>query len=174
MVITRNKLNTIVSQGLIRNKYQQVKVDTTSVCLHLDNQFTYYDPYAGEPFTPPKTMPTTTRTIDDFIILPPNGKVLACSQEEVSMPHSMMGFVQTKGSIARGFLFAHICDGQIDPGYKGKITLELLNSSDFYYKLVPGMPIASLFFFNTDESIDDYDGRYQNSMNPTAMVSHSD
>ncbi|MDO6514478.1 dCTP deaminase [Neptuniibacter sp. 2_MG-2023] len=175
MVITRNRLTQLVQENAIKNKSQKVKIDTTSICLHLDNQFTYYEPYDGEPFVPPKTMPTTTRSIslDDHIILPPGGKVLACSQEEVQMPHDLMGFVQTKGSIARGFLFAHICDGQIDPGYTGKITLELLNTSDFYYKLIPGMAIASLFFLQADEEINDYDGRYQNSMSPTAMVDHS-
>jgi dCTP deaminase len=117
------------------------------------------------------TMATTNNILKDgdHVVIPPGGKLLACTQEEVEMPFDKLGFIQTKGSIARGFLFAHICDGQIDPGYRGKITLELLNASDFYYKLVPGMAIASLFLFNTDEEVDHYDGRYQNSTAPTAM-----
>lgn len=173
MVITRNKLQNLVDTKRITNKYKKVIVDSSSICLHLDNQFTTYDPYDGVPFTPPKTMKTTSKTIpdDEFIILPPQGKILACTQEEVYMPTDMLGFIQTKGSIARGFLLAHMCDGQIDPGYKGKVTLELLNASDFYYKLEPGMAIASLFIFKTDEAIDDYNGRYQSSTSPTAMKS---
>lgn len=173
MIITKKNLQKLVSHKNVQNRIRDVVVDTTSICIHLDNQFTSYDPYDGEPFTPPKTMPTTTRTVPDgkHIVIPPGGKLLACSEEEVKMPLDKFGLVQTKGSIARGFLFAHICDGQIDPGYRGKITLELLNSSDFYYKLEPGMPIASLFFMQTDEEIDCYDGRYQNSTTPTAMKS---
>ncbi|MCF7970104.1 MAG: dCTP deaminase [Methylococcaceae bacterium] len=173
MVLTRKALLKMVEDKAVQNREKSVVIDTTSICLHLDNQFTYYEPYGGEPFTPPKTMKTTTRTISntDHIIIPPNGKLLACTQEEVAMPYNTLGFIQTKGSIARGFLFAHICDGQIDPGYKGKITLELLNSSDFYYKLVPGMAIASLFVFQTDEDIEHYNGRYQSSSQPTAMKS---
>jgi len=42
--------------------------------------------------------------------------------------------------------------------------------SEFYYKLVPGMPIASLFLFETDTDVSSYAGRYQNSMHPTAMA----
>lgn len=171
MVITKTKLHQIVSNGHIQNKLKEVVVDTTSICLHLDNQFTEYMPYNGEPFTPPMTMETTTKTIpiDGEYILPPQGKILACSQEEIEMPYNLLGFIQTKGSIARGFLFTQMRDGQIDPGYRGKITFELLNMSEFYYKLVPGMAIASLFLIQLDDEIKHYNGRYQNSGSPTAM-----
>lgn len=171
MVLTKKKLDEIVAAGCVQNREKDVVIDTVSICLHLDNQFTEYAPYGGRAFTPPKTMETITKTIPhgESYILPPNGKVLACSQEQVEMPNDLMGFIQTKGSIARGFLFAHMCDGQIDPGYKGKVTLELLNMSDFYYKLTPGMAVASLFFLNLDAEIIHYNGRYQNSGNPTAM-----
>ncbi|WP_428981187.1 dCTP deaminase domain-containing protein [Marinomonas rhodophyticola] len=40
------------------------------------------------------------------------------------MPNNKFGLVQTKGSIARGFISVHMSDGQVDPGYKGKVTLE--------------------------------------------------
>lgn len=99
------------------------------------------------------------------------GKVLVCSEEILNMPLDIMGFVQTKGSLARGFLTVHMCDGQIDPGYRGKITLELFNFSDFYYKLVPGMAIAQLFLIELASSvIEGYNGRYQNSDTPTSMM----
>ncbi|MEZ7275760.1 dCTP deaminase [Pseudoalteromonas sp. 68 DY56-GL68] len=172
MVLTQTSLQELVTKQVVTRGSKDVIVDTTSIALHLDNQFTKYAPYNGEPFTPPRKMETTTTTLGEegSIILPPNGKLLACTQEVVSIPKDNFGLVQTKGSIARGFLFAHVCDGQIDPGYKGKITLELVNMSEFYYKLIPGMPVASLYLFQTDKSIDSYQGRYQNSMSPTAMI----
>lgn len=171
MILTRRSLEALVKDKVIQNRNRDVVVDTTSVCIHLDNKFTYYDPYNGEPFVPPQSMPTTTKEIspEQSIILPPRGTVLACSEEEVFIPYDKLGFIQTKGSIARGFIFVHFSDGQVDPGYRGKITLELMNSSEFYYKLIPGMPIASLFFMQTDEEIEHYDGRYQNSGGPTPM-----
>lgn len=173
MVLSKIKLNELVRLGMVCNKHQDVVVDVVSICLHLDDKFTSYCPYSGEPFTPPRTMEMTMCQKPDGIILPPQGKILACSQEEVKIPLSNMGFVQTKGSIARGFLFTHMCDGQVDPGYHGKITLELYNASDFYYKLVPGMPIASLFVFSVDGDVtpeDGYNGRFQNASYPTAML----
>lgn len=171
MIITQRGLRQLVDTRAIQNRNRPVVVDAASICVHLDNMFTHYDPYGGEPFTPPRAMPATTRTIgqEDHVVLPPNGKLLACSEEEVVVPNDKLGLIQTKGSIARGFLFVHVGDGQVDPGYRGKITLELFNVSSFYYKLVPGMPIASLFFLQTDEAVDAYNGRYQNSGTPTVM-----
>lgn len=171
MLLTRNALQALVTAGLAVNKNNAVQVDVSSICLRLDNQFTVYDPYEGEPFIPPKAMPSTMKTIaqNDFFILPPGGSVLACTEEYIAMPNDKFGLVQTKGSIARGFISVHMSDGQVDPGYKGKVTLEIVNMSSFYYKLVPGMPIASLFIINADESVEPYDGRYQSSSGPTAM-----
>lgn len=173
MIITKPGLQELVNNKHIQNRNRDVVIDVASVCLHLDNMFTTYDPYNGEPFIPPRTMPSTTKSIarEDFYILPPGGIVLACTEEEVEIPTDKFGFVQTKGSIARGFISVHMSDGQVDPGYKGKITLELFNASPFYYKLAPGMQIASLFFIKTDASVEPYNGRYQGSGAPTTMKS---
>jgi len=120
MILTQVALKDLVENNAVIRRSHNVVVDTTSIGLHLDNQFTKYAPYDGEAFTPPRRMETTTTTLGEGqdIILPPNGKLLACTQEEVALPTDKFGLVQTKGSIARGFLFAHVCDGQIDPGYR--------------------------------------------------------
>lgn len=175
MIVTKPNLQELVNAGCVQNRNRDVVVDVASICLHLDNMFTSYDPYNGEPFIPPRTMPATTRSIapEDFYTLPPGGIVLACTEEEVDIPKDAFGFVQTKGSIARGFISVHMSDGQVDPGYKGKITLELFNASPFYYKLAPGMQIASLFFMKTDAPVEPYNGRYQGAGAPTAMKSRN-
>lgn len=173
MIITKLGLQELVTKGYVKNRNRDVVVDVASLCLHLDNMFTTYDPYNGESFIPPRTMPSTTKSIapEDFYTLTPGGTVLACTEEEVEIPNDKFGFVQTKGSIARGFISVHMSDGQVDPGYKGRITLEIFNASQFYYKLVPGMPIASLFFMQTDSPVEQYNGRYQGSGSPTTMRS---
>jgi len=81
-----------------------------------------------------------------------------------------IGFIQTKGTIARGFVTVHLCDGQIEPGYNGRITLELVNLSSFSYILRPNTPIAQLFLCQlSEEVVSDYSGRYQFASGPTAM-----
>jgi dCTP deaminase len=137
-------------------------------------QFLVYDEYPEEPFTPPRQLKTKTISLapDEPYLLRPGDRVLGCSEERVEMPLELMGFIQTKGSLARGFLMAHMCDGQIDPGYRGKVTFEIINHSEFFYRLVPGMPFSQLFFFMlSSPHPTGYKGRYQESGAPTPMYS---
>jgi dCTP deaminase len=174
MILSRSHLQELVVKQVIRNPNRKVLVEQVSICLHLDSQFTVYTKVPLEPFTPPKKLETSVTNLvgEDTYTLPPLGKVLGCSEEIVKVPGDIMGTIQTKGSLARGFLMAHACDGQVDPGYNGKITFEIVNLSDFYYFLKPGMPFASLFFHRLETPLSDadlYRGRYQDSHAPTAM-----
>lgn len=145
-----------------------VVVDVASVTLHLGDEFVYYINVDPQPFVPPQIRPTESRR--GPVVLGPGEKVLACTEETVDVPNDLMGFVQTKGSMARGFLIVHLCDGQVDPGYRGRITLELVNLGDFTFRLEPGMPIAQLFVHQLDEPVPaGYDGRYQEADGPTPM-----
>jgi dCTP deaminase len=120
-------------------------------------------------------MPLSHTTIDqhgDGYVLQPNGTVLASSEETINMPLDLMGLMQTKSSLARGFLMIHPSAGHVEPGYKGVVTFELVNFSRFHYKLLPGMPIAKLFFMHLSSKIPQeigYKGRYQNSTGPLGM-----
>jgi dCTP deaminase len=172
MILSTNELNEIVRSGAVTSAVRAVEVELVSICLHLDNQFCLYTEQLSNPVVPPLELRSENRQLgpNDKYGLPPQGKVLACSEEIVNMPLNVMGWVQTKGSLARGFLVAHACDGQIDPGYNGKITFEVINLSDFYYELAPGMPFASLFFCRLSSPVDvGYSGRYQRSFCPTPM-----
>jgi dCTP deaminase len=174
MILSRPEIEEFVQNHHINNSRRSIEIDLVSICLHLDNQFCYYTEYPSDPITPPYELQTKTESISSngFYILPPGGKVLSCSEESLNMPLDKMGFIQTKGSIARGFLMAHPCDGQIDPGYSGKVTFEIINLSDFYYRLLPGMAFASLFLMNLSSPLSEnqaYNGRYQNSGAPTPM-----
>lgn len=175
MVISKPDLETLVEHGLIsRTDGHPPDIDFVSIGLHLDDQFMTYDQYDERPLELPTDLKTVNKTVgsgtNGVYVLPPRGCVLSCSVERISMPLDVMGFVQTKGSIARGFVTAHLCDGQIDPGFSGKITLEIVNFSEFYYNLRPGMPIAQLFLYYLSSKVPvGYNGRYQNAGTPTAM-----
>lgn len=173
MILTHKEITDLVNRGGIQNPGEgSIVVDLVSVTLHLSEQFTVYDANSQGAFTPPLALKTKTDTVEPggHYPLQPMGRVLACSREIVEMPLDLMGFIQTKGCLARGFLVVHMCDGQIDPGYRGKITFEIVNLSEFHYLLVPGMPVANLFFHKLVSSVQNgYEGRYQNSDGPTPM-----
>ena len=176
MILSQEQLQELVSHGVVVNPRRQVSVDFVSIQLHLDSQFLIYDEHPAEAFTPPVGLRTKALALraDETHLLPPMGKVLGCSEERIEMPLNVMAFIQTKGSLARGFLMVHMCDGQVDPGYRGKVTFEIVNLSDFYYKLAPGMPIAQMFFMELSSPVPEgYHGRYQESGTATGMRSPS-
>ena len=102
------------------------------------------------------------------LLLKPGDCVLACSNHSISMPMGYMGFVQTKGTLARMFVSSHCTDSQVEPGFSGKVTLELMNLSPFEIIIPVGSTIAQLFIIrcSTDNS-KPYVGKYNGSDKPT-------
>lgn len=102
------------------------------------------------------------------LLLEPGECVLACSVDKIQMPLGYMGFVQTKGTLARLFVAAHCADAQIEPGFSGKVTLELINQSPFKVAIPVGSDVAQIYVMrcSTDNS-KAYDGRYKNKDIPT-------
>jgi dCTP deaminase len=171
MILSRKDLEELVRNSQLVKRRQEIAFDIASIGLHLDDQVMTYEEFPKEPFEPPMSLKTRTNSIgNDGFILPPMGTVLGCSEETVAMPLSFMGFVQTKGSLARGFLCVQLSDGQIDPGFQGKITFEIVNLGQFYFKLRTGMPIAQLFIHKLSAPVEPgYAGRYQGAGGPTPM-----
>lgn len=109
-----------------------------------------------------------TAISDGFLTLNPGDCVLACSTETISMPQGYLGLVQTKGTLARLFVSSHCSDSQVEPGYKGRVTLELINHSQNTIKIIIGAPIAQMYVFEcTPKNGPTYSGRYQNAEEPT-------
>lgn len=100
--------------------------------------------------------------------LAPGECVLANSSEKICMPLGYIGFLQTKGTLARMFVMAHCTDSQVEPGFTGCITLELCNLSCWTIKIQVGAPIAQLFVARCSmEASHGYDGKYSNFELPT-------
>lgn len=104
-------------------------------------------------------------------LLEPHTCLLACSEEVVSMPSGYLGMLQTKGSLARMFCTVHCCDSQVEPGYKGRITFEIVNLGPVHLRLRAGQEVAQLFVFRTSSrKVKPYNGRYQGAEGPTSFV----
>lgn len=106
--------------------------------------------------------------VAESLVLSPHECVLACSQDIYRMPLGYFGLIQTKGSLARMFVSATANDGQVEPGYVGRVTLELINHSPFSVALRPGAVVAQLFILRcSSEASKPYSGRYQGATGPT-------
>ena len=102
------------------------------------------------------------REIDsDTITIPPHSFLLATTQEYIKIPDNLTAFVEGRSSIGRIGLFIQNA-GWVDPGFEGRITLELYNASSLPIKLQAGKRICQLVFCKMDEKADNpYRGKYQ-------------
>ena len=154
-------------------QYQMAPIgsyDTFSITLSLNSYIRKYNYSEGQVITYGGKI-EDQMMIDEEIsheyILKPGQAILACSNESVKIPAGYIGFLQTKGSLARLFITVHCCDGQIEPGFEGRVTFELCNIGNLNVKLLPNSPVAQLFIFKTSSDKSKYNGKYNNSDKPT-------
>jgi dCTP deaminase len=84
--------------------------------------------------------------IEDGYQLTPGSCILTSTLESVKLGPSIVARVEGKSTLGRLFLAVHITAGFIDPGWNGRITLEVVNHGPLTVVLWPGMKIAQLSF----------------------------
>ncbi len=95
------------------------------------------------------------------ITIPPHSFLLATTQEYIEVPSDITSFVEGRSSIGRIGLFIQNA-GWVDPGFKGRITLELYNAGSLPIKLEAGKRICQLVFCKMDHRAQNpYKGKYQ-------------
>jgi len=83
---------------------------------------------------------------DEEFILHPGDFVLGTTRERVEVPSDLVAQVEGRSSLGRLAVVVHATAGFIDPGFRGKITLELSNLGTAPVALSPGMRISQLVF----------------------------
>jgi len=102
-------------------------------------------------------------------ILAPGEFILASTLEVVDIPHDLEAIFCLKSSRGREG-YDHALAAYIDPGFKGRVTLELHNMNRFHpLEVVAGMRIGQLRFSKlaeTPRKTYDQTGRYHGDMGP--------
>lgn len=97
--------------------------------------------------------------------VPPNVLVLASTLEVIDIGAPYAARVEGKSSWGRLGLIVHATAGFVDPGWHGRLTLELMNLSPVPIILRPGDFIAQLAFERLSSAPTRlYEGRYQGDM----------
>jgi len=154
----------ILSDGDIRERLEQGELELepirdpdqqfqpASVDLRLGQEFVVYNlPHVSCIDTAdPATTEGYTETVrvdeGDGFILHPGEFVLGSTLEWVRLPDDLVARVEGRSSIGRLAVVVHATAGFIDPGFEGRITLELSNLGRVAVKLYPGMRISQLVF----------------------------
>lgn len=151
MVLSDHSIKLEIAKGrIVIEPCSPDDIQPSSVDLHLDDDFAvfynsrypYIDPLAEQPGL---TEQVRASKIEPFV-LHPGEFVLGSTFEHIEIPDDLVARLEGKSSLGRLGLLIHSTAGYIDPGWRGKITLELSNVSNLPILLTPGMKIGQISF----------------------------
>lgn len=101
----------------------------------------------------------------DHCIIPPNSFILAETVEEFEIPRDILAICLGKSTYARCGLIVNVTP--LEPEWKGKITIEISNTTPLPAKIYANEGIAQILFLRADStpctcSYADRKGKYQN------------
>lgn len=109
----------------------------------------------------PASLFSEKKEIVQNLSLTPGAQVIACSRHRYKIPLDYFGLMQTKGTLARLFVQTTCNDGQIEPGFDGYITLEIINMSQWTIEIPVESDIAQLYLIKCrSPATRPYQGRY--------------
>ncbi|GBD12123.1 dCTP deaminase [bacterium HR24] len=117
---------------------------------------------------------------DEPFVLQPGAFALATTLERLPLPAHTMARVDGRSSLGRLGVLVHATAGLVDPGFVGRLTLELSNQAPLPVALYPGMRIAQLSFYHLSSPArrpyGERGGRskYQGQDAPTPSLIHLD
>jgi dCTP deaminase len=111
---------------------------------------------------------------DEPFVIQPGTFFLGSTVETISLPDDIVARVDGKSSLGRLGLLVHATAGYVDPGWRGRLTLELSNQSQMPIALYYGMRVAQISFLRLSSPVDrpygspELGSKYQGQTGPTA------
>jgi dCTP deaminase len=103
---------------------------------------------------------------------------LGVTVEHIIVPDDLVARLDGKSSLGRVGLLIHATAGLVDPGWEGRLTLELMNLAPFPITLFAGMKIGQISFIQMTSPVDNPYGhgtlasKYQGDTDPTPSRYH--
>ena len=185
MVLSDKTIKEYLEKGnILIDPLDEKDIQPASVDLHIDNGILVFK-NSSEPFIDlRKELPNLTEKIEiqkeEPFMLHPGEFVLASTIERIKLGTNVVGRLEGKSSLGRVGLLIHSTAGYVDPGWDGKLTLELTNVSRLPITLYYGMRIGQISFLKlTTHVIREYGSpelgsRYKGQQDPTASKAHLD
>ena len=133
-------------------------IQPSSVDLHLGDDFQvfrnsrypYIDPARDQEGLTEREFAST----EEPFVLHPGEFVLGTTTERIGLPDDVVGRLEGKSSLGRLGLLIHSTAGYVDPGWNGRLTLELSNVANLPIVLTPGMKIGQISFSKMTTPVD--------------------
>lgn len=130
----------------------KVQLGSCSVDLRLGNNFRVFK-HSHYPFIDPHDrklaedmMEEETVKAGQAFILQPGDFVLATTVESFKLPDNLLARLEGRSSLGRLGIVVHSTASIFDPGWEGRVVMELGNMGRMPVALYPGMRICSLTF----------------------------
>jgi len=170
----------IVIEPLIPDCIQPASVD-----LHLDKRLLVFNSQRYPAYIDVKRSIDHLNELveideDRAFFLNPGEFVLASTLESITLPDDIVGRLEGKSSLGRIGLLIHSTAGYVDPGWHGKLTIELSNVAKLPITLYYRMKIGQISFLRLTSPVDRLYGsaelgsRYQGQTEPTATKYYKD
>ena len=105
----------------------------------------------------------TSKTGADHVIIPPNSFALAATVEWIEVPRDVLAICVGKSTYARCGLVVNVTP--LEPEWRGKVTLEISNTTPLPAKVYANEGIAQMIFLRANQvcrtSYADRQGKYQ-------------
>lgn len=146
----RRRLN-MGDSSIVIDPLDEDQIQPASVDLTLDSEFLVYQAFDWRPPIRLDDIKGTlngepSHTVHHAYTLHPGQFCLASTAERVEVPDDLVARVEGKSSIGRLGLLIHATAGYIDPGFKGKITLEMFNLINRPIVLTAGKSVCQISF----------------------------
>jgi dCTP deaminase len=159
-------------------------IQPASVDMHLDRVFRVFKVSSRPYIDVREPMDDLTDEVvidgDEPFFIHPGEFVLASTVEVLTLPDDILAQVEGKSSLGRLGLLIHATAGFVDPGWTGKLTLELSNVAKLPIALHFGMKIGQFSFVRMSTPVDRPYGspglrsKYQGQMGPTPSRAHTE
>ncbi|MDP2671133.1 MAG: dCTP deaminase [bacterium] len=136
------------------------QLGSCSIDLHLGNTFKIFN-HSKYPYIDPRN-PSISKELmkeisvpgSEAFIMRPGEFCLAITEESIALADDLLGRLEGRSSLGRLGIIVHSTAARVDPGWEGKIVMELGNIGVMPVALYPGMRICSLTFEQVSTVVD--------------------
>jgi dCTP deaminase len=180
-VLTKEEIIEFMNKGAIKDRLiitplfdLDELIDPVSIDVRLGNEFIIMkkESFSALDIKKREELSTGTERYQENVrlnfreefVLHPSQLIIGSTLEYVCLPPRLMCYVVGKSTWGRmGLVIATAT--KVDPGFKGCITLEMINQGEVPVILYPGIPIAQLVFHRTSGEAE-YKGKYNCATGP--------
>jgi len=154
MILTGEKLREAMRTAIKIRPFREENLGPDSYDITLGNEFLKVKAEETGVIDPERMNITGERIFGRDFYLQPGHFVVARSEEWIELPNNILAMVSGKSGVARLGIQVHAA-ALLHPGHRGFVVLEISNHNTIPFRLVAGLKIAQLLFFEV-EPVEEY------------------